>query len=159
MKHLSGDVKSYIVQCLACFVSPSEVVKAVKEVYGVEVTRQQVGFYDPSKGDGAERLGQTLRDLFTVTRLRFMTSADDIGIAHLTVRLASLQRMFDRAEERGDDVFAAQILKQAAKEVGGFYVRNDAGRKARNADLARLLALSSPPVDLNDWRDTRTRAA
>jgi hypothetical protein len=47
-EELSGPVKAFIVQRLARFDAPSQVVKAVKEEFGLDVSRQRVHFYDPT---------------------------------------------------------------------------------------------------------------
>ena len=159
MKRLSGECKQLIVQSLACFIAPSEVVAAVKLQFGIELTRQQVAFYDPTKGAGAERLSQTLRDLFAATRERFISSVDDVGIAHLRYRLERLQEVCDRAEARGNDFLLLKVLEQAAKEVGGWYDRRGVdGRREQRQATARLLAQSPGAVDLKEWK-RRNRAA
>ncbi|KTC33210.1 hypothetical protein AO265_35290 [Pseudomonas sp. ABAC61] len=52
MAALKNEVKSFIVQALACFDTPSQVVEAVKNEYGLVVTRQQVETHDPTKAAG-----------------------------------------------------------------------------------------------------------
>lgn len=49
MATLTDDVKAFIVQALACFDTPSQVVDAVREGFGTEVSRMQVQSYDPTK--------------------------------------------------------------------------------------------------------------
>jgi hypothetical protein len=44
MAALKEPVKIFIVQSLACFETPQQVVEAVKQEYNVEITRQQVAF-------------------------------------------------------------------------------------------------------------------
>jgi len=45
---LLGLVKAFIVQRLARFDQPSQAVKAVKNEFGLEVSRQRVRFYGPT---------------------------------------------------------------------------------------------------------------
>ncbi|VVP26587.1 hypothetical protein PS876_04114 [Pseudomonas fluorescens] len=52
MAALQNDVKAFIVQALACFDTPSQVVDAVQKEYGISVTRQQVETHDPTKTSG-----------------------------------------------------------------------------------------------------------
>jgi hypothetical protein len=47
MAALKDEVKRFIVQSLACFDTPSQVAQAVKDTFGLEVSRQQCEFYDP----------------------------------------------------------------------------------------------------------------
>ncbi|MDU2882953.1 MAG: DUF2280 domain-containing protein, partial [Enterobacter sp.] len=41
MATLKGEVKAFIVQPLACFDTPSQVVELVKKEFGLSITRQQ----------------------------------------------------------------------------------------------------------------------
>ena len=48
MAALNSEVKGFIVQALACFDTPSQVAAAVREEFGIEVTRQQCEAQDLS---------------------------------------------------------------------------------------------------------------
>ena len=49
MATLKEPVKIFIVQSLACRDTPQEVADAVKQEFGIEIGRQQVAAYDPTK--------------------------------------------------------------------------------------------------------------
>ncbi|QHG70171.1 DUF2280 domain-containing protein [Ensifer adhaerens] len=117
---LSDEVKTYIVQALACFDSPSVVSGAVKKEYGLDVSRQLVESHDPNKR-AASGLAPKWRVLFEETRKTFLEDTASIAISHRAVRLRALQRMADKAENQGNMVLASSLLKQAAEEVGGAY--------------------------------------
>jgi hypothetical protein len=117
---LSDEVKTYIVQALACFDAPSIVAAAVKKEFGVEVSRQLVESHDPNK-KAASGLAPKWRMLFGETRKTFLEDTASIAISHRAVRLRALQRMADKAENQGNMVLASSLLKQAAEEVGGSY--------------------------------------
>lgn len=117
---LTDEVKTHIVQALACFDSPSIVSAAVKKEFGVEASRQLVESYDPTKRS-ASGLATRWRLLFEETRRAFLKDTSKIGISHRAVRLRALQRMADKAEGQGNMVLASSLLEQAAKEVGGSY--------------------------------------
>jgi hypothetical protein len=117
---LSDEVKTYIVQALACFDAPSIVAAAVKKEFGIEVSRQLVESHDPNK-KAASGLAPKWRVLFEETRKAFLEDTASIGISHRAVRLRALQRMADKAEGQGNMVLASSLLKQAAEEVGGSY--------------------------------------
>lgn len=121
MAALKDDVKAFIVQALACFDKPSQVAAAVKDEFRLEVTRQQVETYDPTKYAG-RALNIKWRTLFDDTRKRFREEAAEIGIANRSARLRALDRMADKAESKGNFPLAIQIIEQAAKEVGDVYV-------------------------------------
>lgn len=114
---LPDEVKTYVVQALACFDTPSEVARAVKDEFGVTVSRQAVQGYDPEKSTG-RALSAELRAIFDATRARFLAETAAIGVSHRAVRLRRLQRLSDKAESMGAMALAAKLLEQAAKEMG-----------------------------------------
>lgn len=117
---LTDEVKTYIVQSLACWDTPSEVAKAVKDDFGLVVSRQAVQAYDPTKRAGAE-LSAEFRSLFEATRATFLTSTAEIAISHRAVRLRTLQRLATKAEGMGNLTLVADLMQQAAKEMGDSY--------------------------------------
>ncbi|KQS79047.1 hypothetical protein ASG25_10700 [Rhizobium sp. Leaf384] len=117
---LSEPIKVYIVQALACFDTPSVVADAVRRDFGEVVTRQSIENYDPAKKAGAN-LSDKWRMLFEETRKAFLEDTSKIAISHRAVRLRAIQRMAEKAEDRGNMVLAASLLEQAAKEVGDAY--------------------------------------
>lgn len=120
MASINDDVKAFIVRALACFDAPATVAKAVKEEFGIELTRQHCETYNPTKASGAA-VGKKWVALFDETRKRFLEDTSSIGISHRSVRLKRLERMAEKAENMGAISLAAQLLEQAAKESGGTY--------------------------------------
>jgi len=120
MAALSTEVKSFIVQSLACFEPPSKVVELVKAEFNVQVSRQQVSQYSPGNAM-AEKLSQKWVDLFKSTRERFQNEISDIPIANKSYRLRTLDRMMTKAESMKNMVLAASLIEQAAKECGDAY--------------------------------------
>jgi hypothetical protein len=135
-KRLSGEVKTFIVQSLACFDSPSAVAKAVRRRFGRTIIRQTVQRYDPYLRAGA-KLSPEWRQLFDDTRKAFLEETGRIGISHRAVRLRRLEAQFELAEERGDSAMVARLLEQAAKETGGAYTnrRELSGRGGKPIEL------------------------
>ncbi|HDL7989366.1 TPA: DUF2280 domain-containing protein, partial [Yersinia enterocolitica] len=97
MAALKPEVKAFIVQALACYDTPSQVVAQVKQEFSLTLTLQQVSSYDPTKAI-AKNLGQKWVDLFNSTRSRFQTEISDIPIANRAYRLRALDRMATKAE-------------------------------------------------------------
>ena len=121
MAALKDEVKAFIVQALACFDTPSQVCQAVKEQYGIEVSRQLCERYDPTKYSGRD-LGQKWKTLFEECRKRFREETVDIPIANRAFRLRAMNRFVEKAETMKNIGLAMQILEQAAKETGDIYV-------------------------------------
>ena len=119
-EQLSFVLKREIVQRLARFDTPNQVVKAIKADHGINLSPQRVQFYDPTSKNGAA-LGDDFKALFFETRKKFQENLDAIPIANKAFRLARLDRMATAAEDRGNMVLAADLGERAAKEVGGAY--------------------------------------
>ncbi|HCN98550.1 MAG TPA: hypothetical protein DIT59_18130 [Leclercia sp.] len=120
MAALKGEVKAFIVQSLACFDTPSQVVESVKKEFGLAIPRQQVESHDPTKANG-KGLAQKWVDMFNTTRERFQSEISDIPIANKAYRLRVLDRMATRAEGMKNLALTAEIIEQAAKECGDAY--------------------------------------
>jgi hypothetical protein len=120
MPALREEVKTHIVQALACYDTPTTVAKSIKETFGLAVLPQQVEAYDPTKVAG-RALSQKWRTFFEETRKRYLAEITNIAVAHRAVRLRRLDRMANRAEERGNYPLVAALLEQAAKEMGELY--------------------------------------
>lgn len=154
---LSSDVKTFIVQSLACFDPPSRVVKAVKEEFGIAVTRQAVHHYDAER-KGGEQIGQEWRELFERTRKKFLEQIVSIGIAHRAVRLRKLDRLVARAEEVGNHGMVIAACEAAAKETGGMYTNRR--RHELSGTNGKDLPASGPGVVVvlpDNGRDLRSR--
>lgn len=120
MAILNNELKTFIVQALACFDTPTQVAKSVKEEFGIEVSRQQVEQHDPTKRS-AHSLAKKWIAIFEETRKRFREEAAEIPIANRSYRLRALNRMAEKAEGMKNIALAAQLLEQAAKESGDMY--------------------------------------
>lgn len=121
MAALNTKVKAYIVRGLATYMTPSEVVDAVKKEFeGFVITRQQVAKYDPDKASGVN-LSDKWRELFEKHRKNFNDEIDSIPIANKAYRLKMLDEMVRDALESKNRPLAAKLLAQAAKEVGGVF--------------------------------------
>ena len=131
---LPDDVKTFIVQALACFDSPSTVAASVKEEFDLVVTRQRVHTYDPTKKAG-EGLGAELKAVFEATRKRFLDETASIGIANKAVRLRKLDRIAQKAEAANNHLMVMGACEAAAKEVGGAFTNRHELTGANGKDL------------------------
>lgn len=137
---LNQEQQTFAVQSLACFDSPSVVAAALRKEYGVSITPQSIEAYDPTKKAGA-KLAAKWRALFEETRKTFLEDTATIAISHRAVRLRALQRMAEKAEGQGNMVLAANLLEQAAKEVGDSYTNR---RELTGKDGKDLPAPTAP---------------
>lgn len=120
MATLNAECKIFIVQSIACYETPSQVVVSVRETFGIKITRQRVESHDPTKVS-SKGLAQKWVGIFNATRARFLKETSDIPIANKAYRLRVLDRMAVNAESMNNYGMTADILEQAAKKVGGVY--------------------------------------
>jgi hypothetical protein len=150
MATLSEAVKRFIVQALACYDTPTQVSEAVKEEFGIDIPRNQVGRYDPTKASGAD-LAQKWRDLFESTRTKFRAEIAEIPIADQAFRLRQLGRLYERTARAGNTVVAAQLLEQAAKEAGGTFTNKH--KLEHTGKDGGPIKTAATPVDLTGATD------
>lgn len=119
MAILKEPIKIFIVQSLARMDTPQQVADAVKQEFGVEVERQQIASYDPTKATG-KNLSKKLRTLFEKTRREFQENVLDIPLANKAFRLKELQDMYTNTGGKPlNRVIRQKLLKQAKDEMSG----------------------------------------
>jgi hypothetical protein len=152
MAVLTPEIKTFIVQALACFDSPSQVAAAVRTNFGMMVSRQQVEIHDPTKRC-SKGLAKRWVTLFEDTRASFRETMVEVPVANRAYRLRALGRMFEEAEARGNITQGLKLLEQAAKECGDMYkAQRTATPEAQltAAPVAVEFTLAPGPIDLPD---------
>lgn len=116
-RKLTTEQQHFIVNRLACYTSIIDTQKEFEAEYGEPIDRNLVGRYDPTRRYTA-KLGQRLVELFYATRKNYEDGLLAMHpISKKVYRVDQLGRMFERAYDKGNHPFAAQLLKQAAEEV------------------------------------------
>ncbi|EQA7873625.1 DUF2280 domain-containing protein [Klebsiella pneumoniae] len=146
MAALKPEVKAAIVQMLACYDTPSQVVEAVQKDFGITITRQQVETHDPTKVSG-KTLAKKWVDLFNRTRDRFLNEISDIPIANKAYRLRALDRMMTKAESMRNMALAASLMEQAAKECGDAYTNK---QKVEHSGALAVSSVASVMDEIGD---------
>ncbi|RRO04481.1 DUF2280 domain-containing protein [Pectobacterium aquaticum] len=82
MAVLKSEVKTFIIQSLACFDTPSQVVESIQKEFGIKVSRQQIESHDPTKVSG-KKLAKKWVDMFNESRQRFQNEISDIPITKI----------------------------------------------------------------------------
>jgi hypothetical protein len=119
-EELAFNVKRFIVQRLACYETPNQVAKAVKEEFQLEVSRQRVHFYDPTAKAGAALMPE-LKELFDTTRKAFLEEIGNIPIANKAVRLRALNKQLEFFGEKNAAGIVKDLCEAAAKEMGNAF--------------------------------------
>jgi len=114
---LTQEQKEFVVLQLATFHRPGVVRAELKKEFGVDVTRQGIEHYDPTKRAG-RKLQWYWSQLFHSTREKFLKNGAAIGASHMVVRIMLREQMVHAAMRKGDHKTANEILDSIAKEVG-----------------------------------------
>ena len=110
MARLKKAEKVFIVRSLAQFMTPTEVVKDIKEKFNIDVTPQQVEYYDPTKVAGAN-LPQEFADLFNEARKEYLAQPlHNIIGANDIVQLQILSDLL--VSKKGNVVLAIKLVDQ-----------------------------------------------
>lgn len=121
MAILSETQKLLVIQRLACFYNVAEIVRELKESHGVDASLSQISFYDPNTVNGSRELSQQWKDIYAETRAKFLSDVTAIPIANQAYRLRRLQQIIDSPMVLKNPKMVADVLKQAAEEMGGAY--------------------------------------
>ena len=121
MRRLSEAIKRRIVEHLACYRTHAEVTDLIRDEFGVMISSRHVRAYDPTSFQFAA--SHRWLDYYQTVRKRCAKEVGEIAIAHRAYRMRQLQRILDRAMDRGDYRQSLQTLEQAAMEMGNWYVR------------------------------------
>jgi len=121
MADFTEEQKRFIVTQLAQYRAPAEVVALFREEFeddaGINV-RRVIG-YDPTRP--SYYAGPEWIELFHTVREKYTTEVATIPAANQAFRINTLNFMIQAAVKKGNHVLAANLLKQAAEEIGGAY--------------------------------------
>lgn len=119
MARLKKTEKTFIVRSLAQFMTPTEVVKDIKEKFNIDVSPQQVETYDPTKVAGAD-LSQEFVDLFNEARKEYLDQPlHNIVGANDIVQLQILSDLL--VSKKGNVVMSIKLIDQIQKIMKGHY--------------------------------------
>jgi hypothetical protein len=136
---LTREQQVHVVMRLACYDTPTAIAQSLREQFGVEITRQSIEFYDPTKLAG-KRCPKPWSDLFQATRAKLIDGTADIGAAHRLVRIERRARMAERAEQKEQFAAANALYNSIAREVGGgFTNRRESGGRGANPAQVRSI--------------------
>src|ERR1700690_1521255 len=134
MPTLSNEQKAFVVSAFARFDGVAEVCHSFKEQYGCEITKSHALAYNP--GGANYRGSPKWHDLFDRERKGFLGNVNSIGIANNSVRIQGLERLCVIAIERKNVKLAAELMEQAAKEMGEVFTN----RREVKSDIRSITA-------------------
>ena len=120
-KKLNDTHRAFLVEKLACFMSPKEAAEALSLEHGVTVAPQSAERYDPYKKAGS-RIAPKWKFLFDHTRKAFLDHIENhVPHAHKAVRVKKLAEAADAYQEAGNYMAMANMLERIAKEMGNVH--------------------------------------
>ncbi|CAP01796.1 conserved hypothetical protein; putative phage-related protein [Acinetobacter baumannii SDF] len=119
MAKLKKAEQLFIVRSLAQFMTPTEVVKAIKETFNITVSPQQVEAYDPTKVAGRD-LRKEYKEVFESTREEYLRQPiHNISGANDIVQLKILSDLL--FAKKNNVTMTIKIVDQMQKIMKGFY--------------------------------------
>jgi len=119
MAKLKKAEQLFIVRSLAQFMTPTEVVKAIKETFNITVSPQQVEAYDPTKVAGRD-LRKEYEEVFESTREEYLKQPiHNISGANDIVQLKILSDLL--FAKKNNVTMTIKIVDQMQKIMKGFY--------------------------------------
>ena len=145
MAKLKKAEQLFIVRSLAQFMTPTEVVNAIKERFNIDVSPQQVEAYDPTKVAGRD-LRQEYKDVFETTRDEYLKQPiHNISGANDIVQLKILSDLL--FAKKNNVTMTIKIVDQMQKIMKGFYEKRveitGAGGGAIKTENTQI---PSPPI-------------
>lgn len=139
MADLTDAQKIEIVSMLAAFRDVTTILEHFRLVHDLDLTHKQVGSYDPTRS--YYEAGDNYRDLFDAKRKAYIEDVATIPIANQGFRLNLLHEQAMQAIKDKKPALAAQLLEQAAKEVGGVLtnqreVKVDDNRRLKPSEMS-----------------------
>lgn len=121
MARLSSAVQRFVIGQLARFHTPTEVQEQVRELFGLEVTRPQLGHYDPTTSQG-QKLSKKWRTLFFEERARHKREfEEEIPGANRFYRMRRLQELIDDPKLSRNPKFVRDTIVEMEKIMGDVY--------------------------------------
>ena len=140
MAAFTPEQKRFTVEKWACYYTSAEIATAFVEAFSDEdatperPSSAQLAKYNPEYVNG-QNLSEELTALFNETRARFNENLGAIPIASQAFRLRELSALYTKAKTKPG--LAADLLAQAAKEVGGMFTQKSPGMTP--AEFAEVL--------------------
>ncbi len=120
-KKLNDVHRAFLVEKLACFMSPKEAAEALSQEHGVTVAPQSAERYDPYKKAGSH-IAPKWKSLFDHTRQAFLDHVEDqIPESNKAVRVQELAIAARHFKARGNYIAMANMLEKIAREMGGAF--------------------------------------
>lgn len=117
MAQLTEDQKRQIVVGFAQCMSPSEIRRVMKDEHGLELELGHIVQFNPTKASFTA--SDRWRAIYDAAHKSFLEDVSNVPVSNQGYRLRMLQKHIEVQDKAGNSVLVAELLEQAAKEVGG----------------------------------------
>ena len=148
-KKLNDGQRAFLVEQLACFMSPKEAAEALSQEHSVTVAPQSAERYDPYKKAGSH-IAPKWKFLFDHTRQAFLDHVEtQVPHAHKAVRIKKLARAADAFENGKNYMAMAAMLEKIARELGNVYTnrREFTGKDRGPIQVSAVSEMTDEQID------------
>lgn len=135
MATLKDNHREAIVRLYAEYNSNSDVIKVMKEEFGLELTDSQIRYYNPEDSWSKKGLHEKWINMFHKYREEYNNQLDSIPVSQMSYQLRRIQRRLDYIDsktnselditEGGRARLELTLLQEAQKILGKFYDRKE----------------------------------
>src|SRR6202171_6214372 len=147
---LNDEQKAFIVKAFARFEGAREVCASFHEKYNVELSTVRAHKYNC--GGPSFTGAKKWRELFEAERRHFLENVQSIGIANKTYRIQELHKLCVIAIGRENVKLAAELMEQAAKEMGEVFTNKREIRAETKSITATMTTEELRQEILNDLK-------
>lgn len=138
---LTGEQQKFIVERLARFVPPFEIIKEFTLTYNFKITNQDV--YRYNLRNPSHHVSKRLREYFEECRKKYNENIKAIPGANRTYRLEQATEIYETLKEKGNLSLALKALDQLEQMDNNVKDDNDTGKTHINQAILVKNALQS----------------
>lgn len=149
MANLTDDIKTLIVDRLACFVTPSQIIEELRKDHNLTVNSNQVVYYNPRAAQ-SRHIHPKWVELFESRRKAFVIRVSDLPGYHQAYRLSVLQALLEKNLANGKTAsprLTMEILKQMAEEAGDKYTNKIKNEISGSLNVSNFGKLTDEQLD------------
>jgi hypothetical protein len=104
------DVKDYILRGIAKYVTPSDIVEQVQDIFRISITPSLVTAYKSTK---------KWQPIISKYRQEYLATLEDVPMSHKKVRLERVEKLYEKAKTKGNVRELLTTIEHSRKEMEG----------------------------------------
>ena len=162
MPILTEEHKKHIVLSFARYTRPADIMRSLKDDFGIIVPQDQLTRYNPERA--SYNVGPKWKAVWDAEREAYLTDADRVPISKQAYRIAVLQETLKEAKKIHNHKLVLEILRAAGEEMGGLLTNErkvvgqiDHRHEASIEDMRTELALKMATMTAAPVLDQKTK--